>query len=196
MNQENLEKFYDHFGSKRFLLQSEMARERSKRLLELYYRSTDFIYKTITTIGIVAGFGFTALSHVRNVFLFTTGEGVLLSTIALGIWATQKIYLNEIKNLEGLYTRIRTNFSEYTVLFEMTLAKAQSSVLPLSDIRALQQKDRELLAILQDSPEGKKDRRELDSFLPHIIWAIFVLFVVGGLLLLLSFIRNSPAQVP
>ena len=121
---ENLEKFYEQFGSSRFRLQSEMAQDRGRRLLELYYRSIDFIYKTITTIGVIAGFGLTALGYVRSPVLFVVGESFLFGAIAFGIWATQKIYLREIENLEGLFSKIRVNFSEYVTLFEFKLKKA------------------------------------------------------------------------
>jgi len=187
MNQENLEKFYEQFGSERFRLQSEMSREHGKRLLDLYYRSVDFIYKTITTIGIVAGFGFTAFGHVRNTLLFIVGEGFLFGAIAFGIWATQKIYLNEIKNLNGLFSKIRSNFSEYTTLLEAKLNKAANNNITAEDIMELQNKDRELLVTLRGSPEVEKDRRQLDLF-HSIVWTFFALFIVGGLFLLSSFL--------
>ena len=185
---ENLEKFYEQFGSSRFRLQSEMAQERGRRLLELYYRSIDFIYKTITTIGIIAGFGFTALGHVKNITLFVVGELFLFGAIAFGIWATQKIYLKEIENLEGLFSKIRVNFAEYVTLFESKLKKAtDDKTLTTEDIKELQEKDRELLKILQESPETEKDRQEMDLF-PRIVWTIFSLFIVGALPLLASFL--------
>lgn len=185
---ENLEKFYEQFGSSRFRLQSEMAQERGRRLLELYYRSIDFIYKTITTIGIIAGFGFTALGYVKNITLFVVGELFLFSAIAFGIWATQKIYLKEIENLEGLFSKIRVNFSKYVTLFESKLKKAtDDKTLTTEDIKELQEKDRELLKILQESPETEKDKQEMDLF-PRIVWTIFSLFVVGVLPLLASFL--------
>lgn len=186
--QENLEKFYEQFGSSRFLLQSEMAQDRGRRLLELYYRSIDFIYKTITTIGIVAGFGFTALGYVQSTTLFVIGELFLFSAIAFGIWATQRIYLNEIKNFEGLFSKVRVNFSGYVMVFESKLKKAtDNKALTADDIKDLQDKDRELLKILQESPETEKDKQEMDLF-SRIVWTIFVLFVVGGLFLLTSFL--------
>lgn len=192
MNQENLEKFYEQFGSKRFHLQSEMAQDRGKKLLELYYRSIDFIYKTITTIGIVTGFGFTAFGYVKNIVLFIAGEAFLFGAIAFGIWATQKIYLREIENLENLFSKIRGNFSEYTTLFESKLNKATNDkTLTANDIKELQNKDRELLAILTESPEAEKDQKELDLF-PRIIWALFTLFIIGGSLLLSSFLFFKP----
>lgn len=190
--QENLEKFYEQFGSSRFRLQSEMAQDRGKRLLELYYRSLDFIYKTITTIGIVAGFGFTAIGYIKNDILFIAGEAFLFGSIAFGIWATQKIYLKEIDNLENLFSKVKGNFSEYTALFELKLNKATNNkTLTTDDIKELQSKDRELLAILIGSPEAKKDKKDLDLF-PRIIWALFALFIIGGLLLLSSFLCLKP----
>ena len=178
---ENLDRFYERFGSERFRLQSEMAKDRGRRLLELYYRSLDFIYKTVTTIGIVAGFGFTALGHVNNNFLFVLGEVFLFSAIAFGIWATQKIYSSEIENLENLYSKIRSNFSEYVSLFELKREKALENNLTFDDIQQLQNKDRDLYTILSEA--GKET-----DFFTRIVWVIFTLFVFGGLLLLLSFL--------
>ena len=165
-----------------------MAQERGKRLLELYYRSVDFIYKTITTIGIIAGFGFTAIGYVKSNFLFIAGEAFLFGAVAFGIWATQKIYLREINNLENLYSKIRDNFSEFITLFESKLNKAiTDKFLTTDDIEELQNKDRELLTILRESPEGEKDQKEMDLF-PRIIWGLFAIFIIGGLLLLSSFL--------
>lgn len=90
LNQEKLELFYNEFGSVNFRSQSEIAKDYEKKTFKLYFKSIDFIYKTLTIIGIVAGFGFTAIGHVKNSIMFIIGEALFFSAIAVGIWATQK----------------------------------------------------------------------------------------------------------
>ena len=53
LNQKKLEIFYEQFGSNNLRLQSEMEEDYGKKFLELYYKSIDFIYKTIATVGIL-----------------------------------------------------------------------------------------------------------------------------------------------
>ncbi|PIY59384.1 hypothetical protein COY96_02145 [Candidatus Wolfebacteria bacterium CG_4_10_14_0_8_um_filter_37_11] len=185
LNQEKLEMFYEQFGSKNLRLQSEMAKDHGKKSLDLYYKSIDFLYKTITTIGIIAGFGFTGLNYVRSYLLFFIGEALFFSAIAVGIWAIQKIYLDERKNFNSFYSQIKTHFKEWYVLFKPILDKAVKNDLEREDMQKLQNKEKELLSILTDSPEVEKDRKEI---LPIIIWIIFYLFITGAAFLFSSFI--------
>lgn len=185
LNQERLEMFYEQFGSKSFQLQSEMGEDFGKRSLTLFYKSVDFVYNIVTTVGIVAGFGFTALGFVKNIFLFAIGEVLLFGAISFGIWAIQKIYLSEKSNFDKFYSKIRLHFSERNALFESIFNKALSNNLVSDDFKHLQDKDKELISILTDSPEVKKDRKDI---LTPIIWTIFILFVVGSLLLISSFL--------
>lgn len=185
LNQERLEMFYEQFGSKSFQLQSEMGEDFGKRSLTLFYKSVDFVYNIVTTVGIVAGFGFTALGFVKNIFLFAIGEVLLFGAISFGIWAIQKIYLSEKSNFDKFYSKIRLHFSERNALFESIFNKALSNNLMSDDFKYLQDKDKELISILTDSPEVEKDRKDI---LAPIIWTIFILFVVGSLLLISSFL--------
>lgn len=186
LNQETLKIFYEQFGSKNFNLQQEISKDFGEKILNLYYKSIDFIYKTITTIGIIAGFGFTAMSHIKSYTLFITGEGFLLSAIAVGIWAIQSIYLKERNNLDKFYGKIKKNFWEWYEVFKPAFDKASKGELVKDDIVALRKKEWELVSIFtnnrSDFEEGRKDN------LPIIIRVIFCLFIIGGTALLLSFI--------
>lgn len=187
LDQEKLEMFYNQFGSKKLVLQHEMSKDFGEKTLDLYYKSIDFIYKTITTIGIIAGFGFTGMDHAQNSILFIIGEGFLFSAIAFGIWVTQKIYLKEKKNLNNFYGKVRKHFSEWYELFRPIFDKAIKNELTRDDVFSLQKKDEELASIFSDShPDFEKDRK--NDFLPTVIWIIFGLFVVGIIMLLLSFL--------
>ncbi|MCG2688700.1 hypothetical protein L6250_03670 [Candidatus Parcubacteria bacterium] len=186
LNQEKLEMFYEQFGSKNFRLQSEMLGDLGDKMLDLFFKSVDFIYKMITTIGIVAGFGFTAIGYVKNEIFFTLGEVLLFSAIAIGIWTTQKIYLSERKNLDVFYSKIKSHFSERNDLFIPIFEKAQNDNLTRDDMNNLMDKDKELLLILKDNPETEKNRKDILSL---IIWSILILFVAGVLLLIFSFLR-------
>lgn len=185
LDQEKLEIFYEQFGSANFRLQSEMAKDHGKKSLDLYYKSINFLYKTILTVGIIAGFGFTGLNYIRNYSMFLIGETVLFSAIAVGIWTIQKIYLDERKNFDEFYSKVRSHFTARNALFKSIFDKALKNELVREDIQKLQDKDKELIPILTDSPEVEADRKEI---LPKIIWAVFVLFIVGGTLLLSSFV--------
>lgn len=185
LNQDKLEIFYQKFGSENFKLQSEMAEDYGKKVLELYHRSIDFIYKTITAIGLVAGFGFTALGYVKNTILFSSGEILLFGAIAIGIWTVQRIYLDEIRNLDKFYKKVKDHFHERNIIFELKLNKALSNDLYDQDINEIQNKDKELISIL-NGPEVKVDRE--NKFLPRIIWIIFFIFVSGSVFILSSFV--------
>lgn len=185
LDQEKLEMFYEHFGSKNFRSQSEMAEDYGKKTLDLYHRSIDFIYKTVTVIGLIAGFGFTGLDHVKNSLLFILGESLLFAAIAVGIWATQKIYLGERKNFDDFYLKIRKHFTEWYSIFKPIFDKALKHSLTREDINTLQNKEWELVSILSDNPEIEKERKDI---LSSIVWTIFGLFIVGGAMLLFSFL--------
>lgn len=185
LNSDKLKAFYEQFGSSSFRLQSEMSKDYGKKYLTLFYKSVDSIYHIVTTIGIVAGFGFTALGYIENNVLFIFGEILLFSAIGVGIWAIQKIYISERKNFEGLHSKINLYFSERNDLFKLVFNRATANNLTSDDVNQIQVKDRELLDILKNSPEVEKDRKDI---LTPVVRAIFILFVVGGALLLLSFL--------
>lgn len=186
LDQMKLEMFYKQFGSKNFDLQHEMSKDFGEKTLDLYYKSIDFIYKTIATIGIIAGFGFTAMGYIRNDILFIVGEIFLLSAIAFGIWVIQSIYLKEKDNLDKFYGKIREHFKEWYVLFKPIFDRALKDDMTKNDLSILQKKEWELVSIFtDDSADFKEDRKDN---LRAIVCVIFSLFIVGIFTLLLSFI--------
>ena len=75
---KEVDEFYERFGGTKFALQSEVARAYGDRKIDIYFKSIGFAATVISTIGIIAGFGFTAFGYVESRFLFFVGEGILL----------------------------------------------------------------------------------------------------------------------
>lgn len=182
---KKIENFYKHFGSGSFRLQSEMAEDWGKKSMDLYFKSIDFIYKIVSTIGVIAGFGFIGLGYVGSIYNFIFGEALLFSAMIIGVWSVPKIYFDEKSDLDKLYSKIRTHFHGYNDLFDSIFHKAQEVGFSRDELNKLINKDKELLKILKDETDNKKKP-------PHVIFIIHLIiafFVCGTLSILLSFIK-------
>lgn len=99
-SEEEKNHFYDQFGSSHFKLQTQVAREYAKHKIDIYFKSIGFAATVVSTIGIIAGFGFTALTSVESKALFFVGEGLLIYAILDGLIWIQSIYNSEFESLE------------------------------------------------------------------------------------------------
>ncbi len=100
LNQSEFKEFYQNFGSSSFKLQGEIFEELGTKQLDIYFKSIGFASIVIGVIGVIAGFGFTAMDHVESRLLFFLGEGSLLGAIFYGLFWTQGIYQSEFLSLE------------------------------------------------------------------------------------------------
>jgi len=141
LSEEEFKEFYENFGSSNFKLQSDIFKDIGDRQVDIYFKSIGFATTIIGAVGIIAGFGFTALGYVQNVLLFFIGEGLLSATIFYGLFWTQQKYQQEFNSLEedrkkylDYYNQRNKKFIE---LYESWLSQRnidRSKFLELNDI--------------------------------------------------------------
>ena len=78
--------------------------------LEFYKRELDFNYQFVIYLGLIAGFGFTAIQKVQSNALFVLAELILLLTAAYVLFYTKKITAAERSNLIGDSQKCRLDF--------------------------------------------------------------------------------------
>lgn len=140
-----------------------------------------FSYKMVQVIGIVAGFGFTAIGFVNNMFMFAIGEALLISSMVYGIYSLKSIYTGILKKLRESSDRKYKILKKKSDLFTNTISSAIKN--KYVDLEGFQSKltkvDQELLSEFSgEIQEGKDDMQFLRLLL--------VLFATGSLLILLS----------
>src|SRR3989344_7391099 len=91
MSSEDWDKFYESQGSQYFRLESEILKAHGDDQKKLLYEILTSTTQLIQVIGVVAGFGFTALGFVENRIFFILGEFFLFVAILVGLLWTQKI---------------------------------------------------------------------------------------------------------
>lgn len=67
--------------------------------IDLYKRYIDFNYNFVVFIGLIAGFGFTAIDSIQSSVLFILGELCLIIVAVLVLFHTRKIYKEESKSI-------------------------------------------------------------------------------------------------
>jgi hypothetical protein len=60
----------------------------------------EYSYRVIQTIGLLAGFGFTAVSRIETIGLFIVGELLLIVAIIFGLYKTRNLYTSTIDKLD------------------------------------------------------------------------------------------------
>jgi hypothetical protein len=187
-SEEEWKEFYEKQGSGYFQLESTILKAHGDDQKKLLYEIFGSTKTLVQTIGVVAGFGFTALSYVENLSLFIFGEFFMFIAILYGLFWTQKSYRSNLKSSISETDKVKSLFADRYVVFKKVYDKALSDVsngkeilIPKSYISDLQKKDNELMEkfISQTS-----DKNWSDPF----NW-LMTLFAIGGTCLLLSFIR-------
>ncbi|HTR18744.1 MAG TPA: hypothetical protein VMH91_02070 [Candidatus Paceibacterota bacterium] len=188
MTQEEWDQFYESQGSRYLQLESATLKAHGDDQKKLFYEIFNSTTKLVQAIGVVAGFGFTGLGFVKTNSLFLIGEGLLFTAILVGLWWTQKVYRSNLDGSRGEVTRIKGFFRDRHTSFMKIYDKALADIeggrgieVPEADIRALMRKDNELM---EHFTEEKADEAGSDM-LPLLM----VLFALGGIALLLSFVH-------
>ena len=164
------------------MLYGEAMKEYGDKELKLIDDVLNFGYKIIQTVGIVAGFGFTALGYVKNIYLFVSGEGILLLSIVYGVYKIKKIYSENLSSIQSSSDSKSKVFIEKSNIFQEIIPKAvKEKVIDMADFQSkLDAVDQKLLKEFSPDKKSKKD----EDFLTPLI----VFLVLGGGALLLSFI--------
>ena len=181
---EDIQKFHEIKGHPSLKLQSEVKAEYGKAELELFNKTLDFTYKILTTIGIVAGFGFTAITRVETMSLFIAGEAMLFLAILLGIYWIQRIYLNNLKSIQDTSLKHNRVFNARNTVYKKIFDRLQKDgTLSSIDLAELEKRDDEILNSFAVYPEYAKDPKE-EMPLTYII----IFFIFGSLWILSSFL--------
>lgn len=110
VEEDQILKFYDEFGSKNFQLQTKTLTELGSKTLDLYFRSLELVIPIITSIGVIAGFGFTAYLYIQSKTIFFLGEGILVYGILNGLLWLQKIYKKEYDSIDNFTKSLQNHF--------------------------------------------------------------------------------------
>lgn len=150
---------------------TEIMRDVIKKHEEIRERAIKYTYQLITTIGVVAGFGFTALSSVEVLFLFIFGEVLLFLAIAFGMRFIKKGFIDEASIYTDYILKLGKAIDERTKInWEDSLGSIEAEMKRISDGE---------LGIFNNV------RSCIDS--NFTFEAMFYLFMGGGVFLLLSF---------
>lgn len=136
-------------------------------------RAIRYTYQLITAIGIVAGFGFTAISSVETISMFIIGELLLFSAMAFGMRFVKKGFIDEAK------------------LYVPYISKLGRAINDRSNIRlddSLKNIKDQMDRISNSELKIFDDNKPADINSERTFNVIFYLFIGGGVLLLLSFV--------
>lgn len=185
-NEESLN-FLQRMSSDFHRLYAEVMREYVEKEMKLIDNTLDFGYKIIQVIGIVAGFGFTALGLVKSIFLFIGGELLLISSIVYGVYQIKRFYTTNLEGMQQARTKVSKLFREKSQLFQDVITGGvKEGKIDITEFQtrlgSIDSRILEEFSSKQDEP-SKNEGRFLD--------VIILLLILGGLALLLSF-----AEVP
>jgi hypothetical protein len=182
LTDDEVDEFYERLGSKHFALQSEVVREYGKNKIDIYFRSVGFASTVVGTIGIIAGFGFTAFPSVESKLLFFIGEGILFYSIIHGLTWAQNIYNGEFQSLSKSQEKHKMHFKERNDQFKKAWNElSKSNEVEKSELLKLQEIDNKTPELFS-SPQTEQEK-------PRDIFSkkLYYLMIVGGVLLFASF---------
>lgn len=145
--------------------------EKHERVRE---RALTHVYQLVTAIGIIAGFGFTAIDSVQNITIFLFGESFLFAGMAVGIWFAKAGFIDEIKYLTDWADKLDILHKKRV---GMEKKFAENETLGLKE---------EMEGVDNETGELFKNETKVADY--QWLTAIFLLFVFGCVLLLFSFV--------
>lgn len=192
---------YSQVFSKALRVEGEVMDQFGKREIELFYKYLDFEYKILTVIGIVAGFGFTAIPRVSSIIIFLLGEGLLFSSIISGLYWLKRIYTSNIENIQNsskelseLYLKRDDKIIDINKKFNENYITSQDKMGEISkkDFQDYQDLDFAILKQIRDKIEirnktSKDTEKDIELLNKSIMW----FFITGSVLLLMSFLPVS-----
>jgi len=146
--------------------------EKHERVRE---RALTHVYQLVTAIGIIAGFGFTAIDSVQSITIFLFGEFLLFAGMAVGIWFAKAGFIDEIKYLTDWANKL-DDIQKRRMNMEKKFAK--------NNITGLQN---EMELVDNETGELFKNETKIADY--KWLTAIFIFFVFGCIFLLVSFVK-------
>lgn len=152
MSSEDWDKFYKNQCPEYFQLESKILEAHGDDQKKLLYEILTSTTQLIQVIGVVAGFGFTALGFVENRSFFILGEFFLFVAILVGLFWTQKIYRSNITASDKEVARVKSVFADRYLVLKKIYDKALSDIekgvniqIPALSMRKLLKKNNSLL---------------------------------------------------
>jgi hypothetical protein len=186
-SEDEVNEFYERFGGAKFSLQSEVARAYGDHKIDIYFKSVGFAATVIGTIGIIAGFGFTAFGYIQSRLLFFVGEGILLYSILHGLIWVQNIYNGEFRTLDDSQKKHRAYFAERNKLFmEVWNIISTTKKISPEKLTELVEKDKEALQLFAPKNPAVEEK-------PNPIFSkeLYYSMIAGSILLVSSFFIRS-----
>ncbi len=152
-----------------------ILRDVSEKRIESRQNVIRHIYQLITAIGVVAGFGFTALPSVQNPTAFILSEFLLLGAMAIGMWFTSPNYLETEKEYADWIHEIQKAID--------TRIAIENSFPPEKIFEEFKRANNIEHNVFKSDDDDNNDRPNMDF--PK---TIFYMFCGGAILLLLSFV--------
>lgn len=162
----------------------------AKTEMKLIDDNLNFGYKIIQTIGIIAGFGFTAISGVKNNYFFAIGEFLLITSVAYGIYQIKKIYTSNLESIQKSSNKSFAAFDEKSKLYVETITKFLKEGIIDTNLfqNDLEIVDQKLLEAI------KPDRAHRNKDEGRFLTALVIILLTGSVILLLSFVDLNLLQ--
>ena len=187
-SEERWKEFYESQGSSYLRLEGEALKAHGEDQKKLFYELFGSSKTLVQTIGVVAGFGFTALGYVKNLPLFIGGEFFLFVAIFAGLFWTQTAYKSNLKSSLAQVAWLKKLFAERFAVFKKIYDKAMADLqsgkeisIPRAEVAELKKKNNDFLVKFTSQSETS-DLRDPFGWL-------MIFFAIGGSLILLSFIQ-------
>ncbi len=170
MERTKLEKNREYFGM--FLNLRKKFQDRHSEQTKVFYGHVNAV---ITALGVIGGFGFTAVSNVKNIYLFTLGELFVVGSILYLLWFFTSDYLRGIKSTEELLGIFEKNsLAVKKALVENNEAEQQ---------RIAEDFDKQI-----ENTEHTPSPEPATKYYKIRLYGVFVLTVLGVVFLLVSFL--------
>ena len=149
---------------------------------KLFYKIIEFPLRIVIVLGIFAGFGFTGISYVENIWLFIAGEFCFAIAVITGLYWYKKIILNH-----------KTIYKGYVDKLNKYIEKWESIGLDIAKEGVDDRKFKEnVLRMQKESSEIFQKRPQVSDFILNMILWIFGIAVI---LLLFSFLPVNWSRV-
>lgn len=156
--------------------------------LKLFDDMMKFVFQMLTSMGIIAGFGFAGIQYVKNLYLFGIGEFTMFSAMMFGFYRIKYIYKENSDSVDEKAINIRKAFQKkaYALSEFMKEIRKTGTVKDTDQIKKYEEANQEILEVFGVDKEPQKMKDE-SWFINYMI----VTFIIGFLLLLASFHRIS-----
>ncbi|RJR28208.1 hypothetical protein C4564_05910 [Candidatus Microgenomates bacterium] len=165
--------------------------------LKLFDDMIKFVYQALTSMGLVAGFGFAGIQGVKNLYLFGAGELIMFLAMIYGMYKIKVIYKQNSDSVEDKAIEIRKVFEKKAnVLSEMMKEILEKgAVKSTSLIERYEDSNKEILSTFGADKTPVKQNDE-SRFINYMI----IVFIVGFMILVTSYLpfwsTNKNVELP